>query len=156
MKMSFEEIKTHLKQRFPFIMVDRILEIEPGKRIKALKNVTGNEIQFLGHFPDYAIMQGIFIVESIGQCASILFSQATNLGQHANELLVLGTINEMRFFVPVLPGDTMILEVSVLKMMAGAALVEGNVTVDGTLVAKGKLSFGRRNADPAQLISQRQ
>jgi 3-hydroxyacyl-[acyl-carrier-protein] dehydratase len=154
MKMSFEEIKTHLKQRFPFIMVDRVLEIEPGKRIKALKNVTGNEIQFLGHFPDYAIMPGIFIVEAIGQCASILFSQATNLGQHANELLVLGTINEMRFFVPVLPGDTMILEVSVLKMMAGAALVEGNVTVDGTLVAKGKLSFGRRNADPAQLISQ--
>lgn len=144
MKMSFEEVKTHLKQRFPFIMVDRVLEIDPGVRIKALKNVTGNEIQFLGHFPDYAIMPGIFIVEAIGQCASILFSQTTNQGQHTTEFLVLGTISEMRFFVPVLPGDTMIVEVNVLKAMAGAALVEGNVTVDGTVVAKGKLSFGRR------------
>jgi len=144
MTMSFEEIKTLLKQRFPLIMVDRVLEIEPGKRIKALKNVTGNEIQFLGHFPDYAIMPGIFIVEAIGQCASILFSQTTGQAQTTGEFLVLGTINEMRFFVPVLPGDTMILEVNILKMMVGAALVEGNVTVDENVVAKGKLSFGRR------------
>ena len=146
MTMGFEEIKTLLKQRFPLIMVDRVLAIEPGKKIKALKNVTGNEIQFIGHFPDYAIMPGIFIVEAIGQCASILFSQTKNHGQATGEFLVLGTINEMRFFVPVLPGDTMILEVSVLKMMEGAALVEGNVTVDGTMVAKGKLSFGRRTS----------
>ena len=144
MTMSFEEIKKLLKQRFPLIMVDRVLEIEPGKRIKALKNVTGNEIQFLGHFPDYAIMPGIFIVEAIGQCASILFSQTSGKAQTTGEFLVLGTINEMRFFVPVLPGDTMILEVNILKMMVGAALVEGNVTVDETVVAKGKLSFGRR------------
>lgn len=144
MTMSFEEIKTHLKQRFPMIMVDRVLEIEPGKRIKALKNVTGNEIQFLGHFPDYAIMPGVFIIEAIGQCASILFRQTVGQGHHEGELLVLGTINEMRFFVPVLPGHTMILEVSILKMMAGAALVEGIVTVDGTVVTKGKLSFGRK------------
>ena len=77
MTMTFEQIKTYLRQRFPLIMVDRVLEVEPGKRIKALKNVTGNEIQFLGHFPDYAIMPGTFIVEAIGQCASILFSQTT-------------------------------------------------------------------------------
>ena len=144
MTMSFEEIKPLLKQRFPLIMVDRVLAIELGKRIKALKNVTGNEIQFLGHFPDYSIMPGIFIVEAIGQCASILFSQTKSQGQDTSQFLVLGTIKEMRFFVPVLPGDTMILEVSILKMMAGAALVEGNVTVDGTVVAKGKLSFGQR------------
>lgn len=142
MAMSFEEIKPLLKQRFPLIMVDRVLAIEPGKRIKALKNVTGNEIQFLGHFPGYSIMPGIFIVEAIGQCASILFSKTQS--QHENQFLVLGAINEMRFVVPVLPGDTMILEVNVLKVMAGAALVEGNVIVDGTVVAKGKLSFGLR------------
>jgi 3-hydroxyacyl-[acyl-carrier-protein] dehydratase len=144
MTMSFEEIKTHLKQRFPMLMVDRVLEVELGKSIKALKNVTGNEIQFLGHFPGYAIMPGVFIVEAIGQCASILFSQTTGLGQHHGELLVLGSISEMRFFVPVLPGHTMILDVTILKMMPGAALVEGIATVDGTIVAKGKLSFGRK------------
>lgn len=80
MTMNFEEIKGLLKQRFPFIMVDRVLEIEPGKKIKALKNVTGNEIQFLGHFPEHAIMPGIFIVEAIGQSASILFSSTTKKG----------------------------------------------------------------------------
>ncbi len=144
MTMGFEEITTHLKQRFPMLMVDRVLEIELGKSIKALKNVTGNEIQFLGHFPGYAIMPGVFIVEAIGQCASILFSQTTGQGQHHGELLVLGTISEMRFFVPVLPGHTMILDVTILKMMPGAALVEGIATVGGTTVAKGKLSFGRK------------
>ena len=144
MTMGFEEITTHLKQRFPMLMVDRVLEIELGKSIKALKNVTGNEIQFLGHFPCYAIMPGVFIVEAIGQCASILFSQTTGEGQLHGELLVLGTISEMRFFVPVFPGHTMILDVTILKMMPGAALVEGIATVDGTMVAKGKLSFGRK------------
>ena len=144
MTMSFEEIGIHLKQRFPMLMVDRVLEIELGKRIKALKNVTVNEIQFLGHFPGYPIMPGVFIVEAIGQCASILFSQTTGDGQHERELLVLGAISEMRFFVPVLPGHTMIYEVTILKMMAGAALVEGIATVDGTVVAKGKLSFARK------------
>jgi 3-hydroxyacyl-[acyl-carrier-protein] dehydratase len=144
MTMSFEEIKTHLKQRFPMLMVDRVLEIELGKKIKALKNVTVNEIQFLGHFPDYPIMPGVFIVEAIGQCASILFSQTTSDGQHEREFMVLGAISEMRFFVPVLPGHTMILEVTILKMMAGAALVEGIASVDGTVVAKGKLSFARK------------
>ena len=144
MAMSFEDIKLHLRQRFPLIMVDRVLEIEPGKSIKALKNVTGNEIQFLGHFPDYSIMPGIFIVEAIGQCAAILFSQTGTHEQHKSEMLVLGSINEMRFFVPVLPGDAMIMEVSIVKEMAGAALVEGSATVGGTVVAKGKLSFGRR------------
>ena len=144
MTMGFEEITTHLKQRFPILTVDRVLEIELGKSIKALKNVTGNEIQFLGHFPGYAIMPRVFIVEAIGQCASILFSQTTGQGQHHGELLVLGTISEMRFFVPVLPGHTMILDVTILKMMPGAALVEGIATVDGTMVAKGKLSFGRK------------
>ena len=142
MTMSFEEIKTHLPQRFPMLMVDRVLEIELGKRIKALKNVTGNEIQFLGHFPDHAIMPGVFIVEAIGQCAAILFSHTT--GDHKNEFLVLGAISEMRFFVPVLPGHTMILEITILKMMPGSALVEGVVTVDGTVVAKGKLIFGSK------------
>jgi 3-hydroxyacyl-[acyl-carrier-protein] dehydratase len=144
MTMSFEEIKTHLKQRFPMLMIDRVLEVELGKSIKALRNVTGNEIQFLGHFTGYAIMPGILIVEAIGQCASILFSQTTGQGQQKGEHLVLGTISEMRFFVPVLPGHTMLLDVTVLKMMPGAALVEGIVTVDGTMVAKGKLTFARK------------
>ncbi len=144
MSMSFEEIRGLLKQRFPFIMVDRVLELEPGQKIKTLKNVTANEIQFLGHFPEYAIMPGVFIVEAIGQSASILFSKTKKKGIEKGEAIVLAIINNMQFLAPVYPGQTMIIEVSVIKMVEEAALVEGNVTVEGNVVAKGQLSFGRK------------
>jgi len=142
--MSFEEVKAHLKQRFPFIMVDRVLELEPGKHIKTLKNVAGNEIQFLGHFPDYAIMPGTSIIEAIGQSASLLFSHTTGKGMNPREFMALAAVNDMRFLVPVLPGHTMIMEVKIVKMTPEAALVEGVATVDDTVVTRGKLSFARK------------
>jgi 3-hydroxyacyl-[acyl-carrier-protein] dehydratase len=144
MTMEYNEVRNHLKQRFPFLMVDRVLEIEPGKRIKALKNVTGSEIQFLGHFPEFAVMPGTLIVEAFGQSASLLFSHSTGTGVKAGEFMVLGAINDMRFLAPVLPGHTMIMDVSVMKMTPNAALIEGTVRVGETIVAQGKLSFGRR------------
>jgi len=142
--MTFEEVKEHLKQRFPMLMVDRVLELEPGKRIKTLKNVAGNEIQFLGHFVDYAIMPGTLIIEAIGQSASILFSRTTGKGMNPKEFMALAAVNDMRFLVPVLPGDTMIMEVNVLKMTNEAALVEGIARVEDTVVTRGKLSFARK------------
>jgi len=144
MIMEFQEVKNHLKQRFPMLMVDRVLELEPGRRIKALKNVTGSEIQFMGHFPDSAVMPGTLIVEAFGQSASLLFSHTTGLGLMPGEFMVLGVINEMRFLIPVLPGQTMIMEVNVVKMVPNAALVEGYVRVNDTVVAQGRLSFARR------------
>ena len=141
--MTFEEVKAHLKQRFPFIMVDRVLELEPGKRIKTLKNVTGNEIQFLGHFPDYAIMPGTSMIEAIGQSASLLFSHTTGRGMNPKEFMALAAVNDMRFLVPVLPGHTMIMEVKIIKMTDEAALIEGVASVEDTIVARGKLSFAR-------------
>jgi len=125
-------------------MVDRVLELESGKRIKAVKNVTGNEIQFLGHFPEHAVMPGTLIIEAIGQCASILFSLTTHTGLDAGEFLVLAAVNEMRFLAPVFPGQTMILEIAIVKMLPEMALIEGTVTVDDTVVTKGKLSFARK------------
>jgi 3-hydroxyacyl-[acyl-carrier-protein] dehydratase len=144
MTMTFEEVKAHLKQRFPFIMVDRVLELEAGKRIKTIKNVAGNEIQFLGHFPDLAIMPGTSIIEAIGQSASILFSFTTGKGMTPGEFMVLAAVNDMRFMVPVLPGHTMIIEVNIIKMTESAALIEGVASVDDTVVTKGKLSFARK------------
>jgi 3-hydroxyacyl-[acyl-carrier-protein] dehydratase len=144
MTMTFEEVKAHLKQRFPFIMVDRVLELEPGKRIKTIKNVAGNEIQFLGHFPDLSIMPGTSIIEAIGQSASILFSYTTGKGMNPNEFMVLAAVNDMRFMVPVLPGHTMTIEVSIVKMTEEAALIEGVASVEDTVVTRGKLSFARK------------
>ena len=142
--MTFEEVKAHLKQQFPFIMVDRVLELEPGSRIKTLKNVTGNEIQFLGHFPEFAIMPGTLIIEAIGQSASILFSHTTGKGMSEREFLVLAAVNDMRFLVPVLPGHTMTIEVHIIKMTPEAALVEGVAHAEDAVVARGKLSFARK------------
>src|SRR5258708_1016626 len=144
MSMTFEEVKAHLKQRFPFIMVDRVLELEPGKRIKTLKNVTGNEIHFLGHFPDFAIMPGTSIIEAIGQSASILFSYTTGKGMNSREFMVLAVVNDMKFLVPVLPGHTLMIEVNILKMTEEAALVEGVACVENIVVTRGKLSFARK------------
>jgi 3-hydroxyacyl-[acyl-carrier-protein] dehydratase len=142
--MTFAEVRSLLKQRFPMLMVDTVIELVPEQRIVTLKNVTGSEIQFLGHFPELAIMPGTLIVEAFGQSASILFSQTTSLGLRPGEFLVLGVINEMRFLVPVVPGDRMIIAVKILKVAGDIALVEGTVTVEHTVVARGKLGFARR------------
>jgi 3-hydroxyacyl-[acyl-carrier-protein] dehydratase len=142
--MTFEQVKMCLKQRFPFIMVDRVLELEPGKRVKTLKNVAGNEPQFLGHFPDFSIMPGTSIIEAIGQSASILFSSTTGKGMSENEFMALAAVNDMKFLVPVLPGHTMIMEVKIIKMTGEAALIEGIARVEDTIVARGKLSFARK------------
>lgn len=143
--MTFEEVRALLKQRFPMIMVDSVISLEPGSSIRTTKNVTGNEIQFLGHFPERAVMPGTLIVEAIGQSASILFSKTTGTGTRPGEFLVLGSINDMRFLIPVVPGDRMEIDVQVLKFIEDFALVEGVATVDRTVVARGKLGFARRS-----------
>jgi 3-hydroxyacyl-[acyl-carrier-protein] dehydratase len=147
--MRFEEVRAVLKQRFPMMMVDSVISLEPGKCIRTTKNVTGNEIQFLGHFPEHAVMPGTLIVEAIGQSASILFSKTTGTGTRPGEFLVLGSINNMRFLAPVVPGDRMEIELWVLKFIEDLALVEAVATVDHIVVATGKLGFARRSFQPA-------
>ncbi|HTZ73414.1 MAG TPA: 3-hydroxyacyl-ACP dehydratase FabZ [Candidatus Aquilonibacter sp.] len=149
--MTFEEVRASLKQRFPMIMVDRVVSIEPGKSIRTVKNVTGNEIQFLGHFPELAVMPGTLIVEAIGQSASILFSKTVGTGMGPGEFLVLGSINDMRFLAPVVPGDRMEMQIQVLKFIRDFAVIEGVAEVDGTIVAKGKLGFARRRLGTPQV-----
>lgn len=143
--MTFEEVRSALKQRFPMLMVDTVTTLDPGKSIRTTKNVSGNELQFLGHFPELAVMPGTLIVEAIGQSASILFSKSTASGLGRGEFLVLGVINEMRFLAPVLPGDRMEIEIQVNKFIQDFAVVEAVVTVDGSVVARGKMGFAKRS-----------
>ena len=126
------------------LMVDTVVALEPGQSIRATKNVTGSEIQFLGHFPEQAIMPGTLMVEALGQVACILFSKTTGTGVEKEEFLVLGSIDGMRFLQPVLPGDRMDIEVRFVKLLDTMALVEGTVSVDGVVVMKGRLGFARR------------
>jgi 3-hydroxyacyl-[acyl-carrier-protein] dehydratase len=142
--MTFEEVRAALKQRFPMLMIDTVVALEPGKSIRAIKNVTGNELQFLGHFPEYAVMPGTLIIEAIGQAASILFTKSTGTGTGEGELLVLGVVNEMRFLAPVLPGDRMEIEVQVQKFIQDFAVIESTVRVEDVIVARGKMGFAKR------------
>ncbi len=142
--LDFEDVRSLLKQRFPMLMVDNVVALEPGKSIRAIKNVTGNELHFLGHFPQRAVMPGTLIVEAIGQAASILFSKTTEMPIEDDEFLVLGSINDMRFLVPIVPGDRMDIEIKVLKILKDIAFVETTVRVDDTVAVTGKLGFARR------------
>ena len=143
-RMTFEEVRATLKQRFPMLMVDTVLTLEPGKSIRTLKNVTGSEIQFLGHFPEQAVMPGTLIVEAVGQSASILFAKTKGDGIQPGEFLVLGSIIDMRFMAPVVPGDRLEIWVQALKFLGDFAVVEAIVSVADTVVAKGRLGFARR------------
>jgi len=141
--LDFEAVRSLLKQRFPMLMVDSVMTLEPGKSIRAIKNISGNEFQFLGHFPQRAIMPGTLILEAIGQAASILFAKTAEIPLGDEDFLVLGSINSMRFLVPVVPGDRMEIEVQILKILGDFAFVETTVIVDGTVAVSGKLGFAR-------------
>ena len=141
--MTLQEIEATLKQRFPMLMVDSVLSLEPGKSIRAVKNVTLNEPQSRAYMRAHAGIPCTLIVEAIGQAASILFAKTAGTETQAEDLLVLGSIDQMTFPAAVIPGDRMEIEVRVLKFIAGLALVEAEATVENTLVAKGKVGFAR-------------
>lgn len=128
------EIQRILPHRYPFLLVDRVLEVEPGKRIVALKNVTVNEEFFLGHFPGKPVMPGVLIVEAMAQAGGILMLSEV---QDRDAKLVLFTgIDEARFRRPVVPGDQLRLEAEVLRRKATACKLACKAMVDGALVAE--------------------
>jgi 3-hydroxyacyl-[acyl-carrier-protein] dehydratase len=143
--MSFEEIREILPQKFPFLMVDRVIALEKGKRAVAIKNISGNEIHFLGHFPNMAVFPGALILEGMAQTAILLFRKSFEGDVAAlddpNVLFFFGAANA-RFFKPVVPGDQLRMEVKVTKSYSTGGMVEAVATVDGTRVAKGELTFG--------------
>jgi 3-hydroxyacyl-[acyl-carrier-protein] dehydratase len=132
-------IRGLLPHRYPFILVDRVIEIsEDGQRAVAIKNVSANEPFFQGHFPDYPIMPGVLIVEALAQAGG-----ATLLGQVEREgkLAVLVGVDGFRFRRQVIPGDQLRLEVSLTKMRGPLGRLSGRATVDGQLVTEGEITF---------------
>jgi 3-hydroxyacyl-[acyl-carrier-protein] dehydratase len=132
--LTLEEIKKRLPHRFPFLLLDRLLELEEGKRCKALKNVTGNEAFFQGHFPGNAIMPGVLIVEAMAQAAGITaFSLTPN---PADKWMFFAGIDKARFKRPVVPGDQLIVETEYVSHRMNLYLFQGRAFVDGSLVAQ--------------------
>lgn len=136
--MDAREILKVLPHRYPFLLVDRILEIEPGKRVVGLKNISVNEPQFTGHFPERPIMPGVLIVEAMAQVGAVLMLQQP---AHQNKLAVLAGIDNYRFRRMVVPGDQLIIEVEVLKFRGAIGKVAAKASVDGQIVTEGELLF---------------
>jgi 3-hydroxyacyl-[acyl-carrier-protein] dehydratase len=134
-----DSIRRALPHRYPFLLVDRILEVSAdGKRAVAIKNVSANEPYFQGHFPDAAIMPGVLIIEALAQAGG-----AALLGDQVREgkLAMLAGVDKFRFRTPVVPGDVLRLEVELLKMRGPIGKVGGRALVDGQLVAEGEITF---------------
>ena len=132
--LDITEIQAILPHRYPFLLIDRVIEIERKKRIVAIKNVTANEPHFAGHFPGYPIMPGGLIVEAIAQAGGALL--LTEIPDREQKLMVFTGIERAKFRKPVTPGDQLRVEVDVLAWRTTAVRMQGNVFVDGKLACE--------------------
>ncbi len=133
-----QKIKEIIKHRYPFLLVDRILELEVGKRAVGIKNVTANEDFFNGHFPDYPVMPGVLIVEALAQVSAVVM--LTKEGNHGRLGLLAG-IDKCRFRRQVKPGDQLRLEVEITRLKGPIGKGKGIATVEGEIVCEMELIF---------------
>ncbi len=132
--MDIQEIMRFLPHRFPFLLIDRVLEIEPRQRIVCLKNVTATEPHFQGHFPDYPLMPGVLMVEAIAQAGGALLLR--EYPNRDNMLMVFTGIDDAKFRKPVVPGDQLRIEVTVINWRSRAVKMRGVATVDGKIACE--------------------
>lgn len=145
MSIDINGILQHIPHRYPFLLVDRVLEVESGKRIKALKNVTINEEFFNGHFPKYPVMPGVLIIEALAQAAGILSFCSSDPLPDENTLYFFAGIDNARFKRQVVPGDQLILVVELVKTSRGVWKFQAKAYVDDTLAAEADLTCVKRN-----------
>jgi len=134
--MDIHEILNHLPHRYPFVLVDRVLSLELGKEITAIKNVTINEPFFPGHFPYHPVMPGVLIVEAMAQAAAILSFKTMDAKPSDDSVYYFAGIDKARFKRPVSPGDQIILTVKIDRILRGIWKYSGVASVDGTVVAE--------------------
>jgi 3-hydroxyacyl-[acyl-carrier-protein] dehydratase len=150
-EMDILEVLAHLPQRYPMLMIDRIKDIEPGKRIVALKNVSANEPYFEGHFPGRPIMPGVLILEAMAQAAGILAFRTRNQKPSENVVYYYAGIDGARFKRPVVPGDQLEIEVLIVASKRNLWKFGCTARVDGGVVAEAEILCTLRfSADPAQ------
>ena len=137
--MSIAQIKEYLPHRYPFLMIDRVLECEPPTRILALKNVSVNEEFFTGHFPHYQVMPGVLVVEGMAQAAAILSFKTLDVRPDDKSIYYFAGIDSARFKRPVVPGDQILYEIVSGRFVRGVGKFSGVARVDGQIVAEAEL-----------------
>jgi 3-hydroxyacyl-[acyl-carrier-protein] dehydratase len=136
--LDAEQIQSIIPHRYPFLLVDRIIEIEYGSRAVGIKNVSIGEPFFQGHFPDYAVMPGVLIVEALAQVGAVAI---LGTDEHRGKMAFFAGIDGVRFKRQVRPGDTLRLEVELGRMRRGVGMGTATATVDGELAVRGELMF---------------
>jgi len=137
--MNISEVKNFLPHRYPFLLIDKVLSFEVGKRLTALKNITFNEPQFTGHFPSQPIMPGVLIIEALAQATGILAFKSEVGKPQEGQIYMLVGVDNARFKKMVEPGDQLILEVEVLTVKRGIWKFKGSAYVDDKLVTSAEL-----------------
>lgn len=150
--MNIDAIMQYLPHRYPFLLVDRVLECEPGRFIRALKNVTFNEPFFPGHFPSFPVMPGVMIIEALAQTAAIL-SEITTSREPDGSLIFFAGIDKARFRRQVRPGDQLILEAEVVRIVRGVGKFTTRALVDGDIAAEGELMAAIRSTGTSAPVS---
>ena len=138
-QLDIRQILEHLPHRFPMLLIDRVLECEAGKRIKALKNVTINEPFFPGHYPHSPVMPGVLVIEAMAQAAAILSFVTMGVKPNDKSLYYFVGIDNARFKRPIVPGDQIVLDVSITRTLRGMWKYSGTASVDGCVAAAADL-----------------
>lgn len=138
-QMNIHEILELLPHRYPFVLVDRVLSLDPDKEIVALKNVTINEPFFPGHYPHHPVMPGVLIIEAMAQVAALLSFSSMGFKSDEKSVYYFAGIDGARFKRPVTPGDQLIIKVSLIRSMRGLYKFKGVAEVDGQLAAEAEL-----------------
>lgn len=136
--LDIKEIMNVIPHRSPFLLVDRVEEMEVGKRIKAKKCVSYNEPFFTGHFPQEPVMPGVLIIEALAQTGAVCVLSAE---ENKGKIAFLGGINKAKFRGKVVPGDVLTLEVEMIKIKGPVGVGKGTASVDGKVVASGEITF---------------
>jgi 3-hydroxyacyl-[acyl-carrier-protein] dehydratase len=137
--IDVRQIAAILPHRYPFLLVDRVTEFEPGKRVRALKNVTFNEPFFMGHFPGHPVMPGVLVIEAMAQASGILTQLTNGFDAKANQLYYLVRVDNARFSRTVVPGDQLIMDVVQKRMIRRMGKYECRASVDGVEVASAEI-----------------
>jgi 3-hydroxyacyl-[acyl-carrier-protein] dehydratase len=145
--LDIYEILKHLPHRYPFLLIDRVIDYEPGKYLVGIKNVTHNEPYFPGHFPSRPIMPGVLILEALAQATGILAFRTTGQIPDENSLYYFVGVDKARFKQPVEPGDQLRLEVEYVKQMRGIWKFNGKALVDGKPVCTAELMCAEREVE---------